>query len=199
MSGLQELLGSMQAVAFFAIFALSAILTLLAFVVGEIFEGVEDLFEGVLGSFDIDFDVGDGAEHGRPGLFRAASTGLMALGAAGWLATVYGRGPLSSSLFAIAASLVCGGAMLAILLFVHKQQATSTIGPSSLVASTGRVTLDIPAKGVGKAVISVAGARVTKTARTEDGSALPFNSAVKVVAVEGDVVVVVKPPGRTGN
>jgi hypothetical protein len=198
MSGLLEMLGSMQAAAFFAIFALSAILTLLAFVMGEIFEGIEDLFEGILGSFDIDFDIGDGAEQGRPGLFRAASTGLMALGGAGWLATVYGYGPLSSSLFAIVASLVCGGAMLAILLFVHKQQATSTIQPSTLVASTGRVSLDIPEKGVGKAVISVAGARVTRTARTEDGSALSFNSAVKVVAVEGDVIVV-KPPDQTGN
>ena len=193
MIGLQEFLGSTQAIAFFGIFAVSAILTILAFIMGELFEGVEDLFEGILGSFDIDLDIGDGGEAGRPGLFRAAATGLMALGAAGWLATIYGHGPITASLFGIVAALVCGGAMLAILLVVHKQQATSTIQASSLVGTAGRVSLDIPERGVGKAVLSVAGARVTKAARSIDGGPIPFNSSVRVVAVEGDVVVV-EPP-----
>lgn len=174
-----------QANIFFAIFAFGALFTLLAFVVGELFDGLEDL----LGSLVDFFDFGD-VDGGHPGLFRAIMVCIAGFGAGGWTATVYGLGALASSAIGMAAGLVCGAITLAVLVFVTKQQASSTIAPASIEGSTGTLTLAIPKGGTGQAVLSVAGARVTRPARSVAGSAIAVNARVKVVALDGDSVVV---------
>ncbi len=174
-----------QANIFFAIFAFGALFTLLAFVVGELFDGLEDL----LGSLFDFFDFAD-VDGGHPGIFRALMVCIAGFGASGWTATVYGMSALPSSAIGALAGLVCGALTMAVLVFVTKQQASSTIAPASIEGSTGTLTLAIPERGTGQAVLSVAGARVTKPARSAGGSAIATNARVKVIALEGDSVVV---------
>jgi membrane protein implicated in regulation of membrane protease activity len=64
------------------------------------------------------------------------------------------------------------------------------IAPGAMVGQTGALTIGIPQGGAGQAVLSVAGARVTTSARSVNGEALASHTRVRVVAVEGGVAIV---------
>jgi hypothetical protein len=177
-----------QANVFLAIFLLGAVFSIVSFVLGEVFHGMESLLEGLFNLSDF-LDLGD-ADGGNPGLFRSLVVFVTGFGAGGWAATTQGLGGIASTLTGAVTGLICGGVTLALLVFVAKQQGSSMIAPGAMVGKTGTLTIGIPRGGAGQAVLSVAGARVTTSARSANGEAVASNARVRVVAVEGGVAVV---------
>jgi hypothetical protein len=178
-----------QANVFLAIFLLGALFSIVSFVLGEFFHGMESLLEGIFNLGDF-LDLGDSGDGGHPGLFRSLVVFITGFGAGGWAATTQGLGGITSTLAGFVVGLVCGGVTLALLVFVAKQQGSSVIAPGKMVGQTGTLTIGIPQGGAGQAVLSVAGARLTTSVRSVNGEALAAHTRVRVVAVEGGVAIV---------
>jgi hypothetical protein len=178
-----------QANVFLAIFLVGAGFSVVSFVLGELFHGMESLLEGLFNIGDF-LDLGEGGEGTNPGLFRSLVVFVTGFGAGGWAATTQGMGGLASTLVGGVSGLICGGVTLALLVFVAKQQGSSVMAPSAMVGKAGSLIIGIPPGGAGQAVLSVAGARITTSARSATGEALAPNTRVRVVAVEGGVAVV---------
>ncbi len=178
-----------QANVFFAIFLVGAVFSIVSFALGELFEGMESLLEGIFNIGDF-LDLGDSVDGGHPGLFRSLVVFVTGFGAGGWAATTQGMSAIASTLAGAVTGLLCGAVSLALLIFVAKQQGSSVIAPGSMVGAAGTLTIGIPQGGAGQAVLSVAGARVTTSARSANGEALASHTRVRVVAVEGGVAVV---------
>jgi membrane protein implicated in regulation of membrane protease activity len=164
---------------FLAIAAVGFLFLVLALLFGEVF----DHFGG---GFDHDF------EHGGPGLFsgRVIAVFITAFGGFGAVATYYGLGPIPASGVGAASGVVFGGAIYAFARFLYGQQVSSDVVASDLVGRTARVTVAIPAGGVGQVRCRLGEELVDKIARTQGGGAVPENSSVQIEEVLGEVVIV---------
>jgi membrane protein implicated in regulation of membrane protease activity len=153
-----------------------------------------EVFEHIGFDHDVDHDLG----HGGPGFLsaRVMSVFITTFGGAGALATYYGLAPLPASLAAFLTGLVFASLIYAFARFLYAQQATSEIRGAELVGRQARVTVAIPASGVGQVRCQVGEDLVDKIARSYDGLGIPENSAVTITDVLGEVVVV-RPAARS--
>lgn len=170
-----------QFTVFLALAAAGFTVLLVSLVFGELFDHI-----------GFDHDLGHDLGHGGPGFFsaRVMSVFVTTFGGAGALATYYGLAPLPASLAGFVTGLFFATLIYAFARFLYSQQATSEIHGAELVGRHGRVTVGIPAGGVGQVRCQVGEELVDKIARSADGLAVPENAAIAIVEVLGEIVVV---------
>ena len=158
---------------------------LVSLVFGELFDHL---------SVDLDHDVGGDIGHGGPGFFstRILSVFVTCFGGFGAVASYY-----EWSLPASIGAGLAGGVSFAMLLwlfasYLYKQQASSGVLTSELAGQSARVTVAIPAGGLGQVRCRIGEELVDKIARSRDGSPVPENAAVRVDEVLGEMVIVSK-------
>ncbi|MDA2930633.1 hypothetical protein MYX84_11925 [Acidobacteria bacterium AH-259-O06] len=183
--------GLTQATLYLIIFAIGFVFLLVTFVLGELFEGVGELAEHLDIDFDHDFDHGD---HGLgPSILspKILSVFVTVFGGTGYIVTVqFDYSLLGTSLIGIVSGVILASITFGVVSWLYTQQSTTMVSPESLVGKKGTVSIGIPRAGIGQVVLNVVGARVTKSARSEDGEAIEPNSRVTVVSVEGSGVIV---------
>jgi len=170
-----------QFTVFLALAAAGFTVLLVSLVFGE-------LFDHIGFDHDVDHDLG----HGGPGFFsaRVMSVFITTFGGAGAIATYYGMTPLPASGIGFAAGFVFAWIIFAFARFLYGQQATSEVRVHELVGKSARVTVGIPAGGVGQVRCQVGEELVDKIARSSQPGAIPENAAVVIADVLGEVVVV---------
>jgi len=170
-----------QFTVFLAIAAVGFTVLLVSLVFGELFEHI-----------GFDHDVDQGLGHGGPGFFsaRVMSVFITTFGGAGAIATYYGLAPLPASGIGFGAGFVFAWIIFAFARFLYGQQATSEVRSADLVGRHARVTVGIPAGGVGQVRCQLGEELVDKIARTSGPLAIPENSAVVIADVLGEVVIV---------
>jgi membrane protein implicated in regulation of membrane protease activity len=167
---------------FLSIAAIGFLFLLISLVSGEVF----DHFDG--GGFE--HDLG----HGGPGFFsiRVLSVFVTAFGGFGAVATHYGLNPLASSGIGFLSGVVFSTTIYYFARFLYSQQASTEVSESDVVGQVARVVVAIPKDGVGQVRCRVGEELVDKIARSKDGEPIPENMAVKVDAVLGEMVVVIR-------
>jgi len=178
-----EILSQISAITIFlGIAGVGFLFLLISLVFGEIF----DLF----GDFDHDWDHDLG--HGGPGFFssRVLSVFITAFGGIGAIAVSRGYTILASSLVGFGGGLLLATPVYFFARFLYSQQVTSLVQVSDLIGRTAQVTVAIPAGNVGQIRCLLGDEVVEKTARSRDGSAIPFNALVKVEELIGESVIV---------
>jgi membrane protein implicated in regulation of membrane protease activity len=164
---------------FLALSAIGFLFLLVALFFGGLFEHFE---------FSGDHELG----HGGPGFFstRILSVFITAFGGFGAVATYYGFGVLGSSGVGFLSGLFFASLIWAFAGFLYSQQASSDLRVQEVVGRVGRVVVSIPAGGVGQVRCQLGEQMVDKIARSADGKPILENTAVTVVEVLGDTVVV---------
>jgi len=155
-----------------------------------------------------DFDLsGHDLAGGDPTQGSIELTHISPVTIAGFVTAFGAFGLISQGLFSAStgASLIwatIGGVLiglashLAFIYFFIKPQGSSEVTDRDVVGARGEIITPIPPGGVGAVAFIAQGGRVTATARSEDGSAIPRGSAVRIVEKIGSVVVVGPVPGR---
>jgi membrane protein implicated in regulation of membrane protease activity len=171
---------------FLAISAIGFLFLLISLVFGGLFEG--------LGDHDGDF--GHDLGHGGPGFFstRVISVFVTAFGGTGAVATHYGASVLTASGIGFASGFVFAYLIYLFARFLWGQQASSETRSMDVVGQTARVTVSIPAGGVGQVRCRVGEELMDRIARSRDGAAIPENTVVRIEEVLDEVVVVSKAP-----
>ncbi len=159
-----------QFAVFLAISSIGFLLLLVALFFGELFEHFE---------FSADHELG----HGGPGFFTA-------FGGFGAVATYYGFGVIGSSGVGFLSGMVFASLIWGFAGFLYSQQASSDVRVQEVVGHAARVVVAIPAGGVGQVRCQLGEQMVDKIARSQDGAAIADNTAVTVVEVLGDTVIV---------
>lgn len=169
----------------FGVFLAIAAVGFLFLLVSLFFGGIFDHFDGGL-----DHDV----DHGGPGFFstRVISVFVTSFGAFGAIATHYDLGPLAASAIGFASGLALATPIFLFARFLYGQQASSQSLASDLVGQVARVTVAIPAGGVGQIRCRVGEELIDKVARTRQGEPVPENVSVRVDEVLGETVIVTR-------
>jgi len=178
-----EILSQISAITIFlGIAGVGFLFLLISLVFGEIF----DLF----GDFDHDWDHDLG--HGGPGFFssRVLSVFITAFGGIGAIAVSRGYTIFASSLMGFGGGVLLATPVYFFARFLFSQQASSMVQVSDLVGRTAQVTVAIPAGNVGQIRCLLGNEVIEKTARSRDGSAIPFNTLVRVEELIGESVIV---------
>jgi len=181
--GVWEILSQVSAITIFlGIAGVGFLFLLISLVFGELF----DLF----GDFDHDWDHDLG--HGGPGFFssRVLSVFITAFGGIGAIAVSRGFTVFASSLIGFGGGLALATPVYILAHFLFSQQASSMVQISDLVGRTAQVSVAIPAGNVGQIRCLLGNEVVEKIARSRDGSAIPFNTLVKVEELIGESVIV---------
>lgn len=151
--------------------------------------------------FGSDHDVGhdhDMADHGgefastisifSPKIFFVF---LAAFGGGGSIATLYGMGSLSSSLFGLLAGLAFGGIAYVGLSLLYKAQANSVVKTTDAIGQVGHVLTTISERGgVGEVEVNVSGQNKTYTAQAKGDEMIRRGTSVKVVEIRGSTLLV---------
>ena len=147
-------------------------------------------FGGIFDHFDGGFDH----DHGGPGFFstRVISVFVTAFGAFGAIATHYRLDPLPASGIGFAGGVILATPILLFARFLYSQQASSESRSGDLVGQIGRVTVAIPAGGMGQIRCRVGEELIDKVARTRQGEPVPENASVRVDEVLGETVIVTR-------
>lgn len=146
---------------------------------------------------DTDHDVGADGDHGDAGTISIFSTKvigtfIMGFGATGCIARVYDLNYLVSSLSGVAGGAVLATLMYLILAVLSKQQSSSIIATSSVVGSTGTVTVPVGVDDVGEVGLTVRGQYLNYSARSNNKQPIAKGQNVKVVAIAGTMLMVEK-------
>ena len=151
----------------------------LLFLVGALAFG--ELFD----FFDHDVDHGPGFLSSR-----VVAVFITTFGAVGAIAVNYGLSPAIASVLGALSGFVMGAAMAMLGRFLYNQQSTSEVRNDDLVGQTCRVTVGIPANGIGQVRCRIGEELIDKIAQGQDGTAIPENASVKVETVLGETVIV---------
>jgi membrane protein implicated in regulation of membrane protease activity len=164
---------------FLSLAAIGFLFLIVALFFGELFEHFE---------FSADHDL----SHGGPGFFstRILSVFITAFGGFGAVGTYYGFGVLGSSGVGFLSGLFFACVIWAFAGFLYSQQASSDVRVQEFVGHVARVVVGIPAGGVGQVRCHLGEQLVDKIARSADGQPIPENTAVNIVEVLGDTLVV---------
>jgi hypothetical protein len=169
---------------FLIIFGVGLALAVLVFLVGELFE---------LGGFG---DAGDslGADTPSPFSSRIIFVFMTAFGGVGFIAQS-ADWALPAAILAglIGGAAVAGGTFFLVVLPMSRQQGSVKLTMNDLIDLEGEVIDGIPEGGFGRVsfVPPGTGARVARSARSENGSAIPTGTAVRVTHVGAGSVTVV--------
>ncbi|MBM3812659.1 MAG: hypothetical protein FJW20_13610 [Acidimicrobiia bacterium] len=147
-----------------------------------------ELFDHLGGDFDHDADF----DHGGPSFFssRVLSVFITAFGGFGAIATHYGLTVLPASGVGFMSGVVFATLIYYFARFLYSQQATTQVGTRDMVGLTARVTVSIPAEGIGQVRCQIGEELVDKIAKARDEGAIRENSLVRIEEVLGEVVVV---------
>ena len=141
---------------------------------------------------DVGFDIGDvDGGHDLAALSPMAIAGFVTgFGASGVIArSAFDAGSGSSLVAAIVGGALIGLVAQAIFVYVFiKPQGSSEYTRRDVIGATGEVITPIPADSVGEIALVAQGARVTLTARSADGGAIPRGTMVRVHDQVGSVV-----------
>ena len=153
---------------------------------------VSALFGEAFSHLDVGLD--HDLEHGGPGFFstRVMSVFVTAFGGFGAIASYYGLSPLPASGVGFASGVVFASAIYAFARFLYGQQASSEVRSADLVGRSGRVTVTIPAGGLGQVRCRLGEELVDKIARARDGQPILENTPVSIEEVLGETVIVKK-------
>jgi hypothetical protein len=164
---------------FMGIAAVGFLFLVAALIFGEIF----DFFD-----HDPDFEIGG------PGVLssRVIAVFVTSFGAFGALGINNGLTTGAASALGVGSGLVFGGTMALLGRFLYNQQATSEVRTADLVGLQCRVTVGIPANGIGQIRCRVGEELVDKIAQSQDGAAIGENTTVRIETVLGETVVVRK-------
>lgn len=180
-----------QIATFFWIFLAGAGLTLIFFIFGEIFDGAEDVLHNLVDLLHLDsiFDIdpGTGSSILSP---RVISVFVTVFGGSGFLASVQLLGPIASSLIGIASGTGIAGIFLMAFRWIHNQQSSSVLSNSQLVGKPGTVKTEIPENGVGEVIVDYVGSRITRPAKSNNGSLIGTNVSIVVQEVRGQMLIV---------
>ena len=170
-----------QFAVFLGISAIGFAFLIVSLVFGELFEHLD-------ASVDHDLN-GEG-----PGILssRVLSVFVTAFGGFGAVATHYGFGTLGASGVGSLSGLCFAALIYAFATFLYRQQASSGVRTAELAGRPARVVVPIPSGGVGQVRCQIGEELVDKIAQSRDGSAIPDNTAVTIVEVLGDTVIVAK-------
>jgi membrane protein implicated in regulation of membrane protease activity len=140
---------------------------------------------------DVDHDLGD-LGHGGPGFFstRILSVFVTCFGGFGAVASYYGWGLLASIGAAMGGGLTFATLLWLFATFLYRQQASSEVKSAELAGQTARVTVAIPAGGLGQVRCRVGEELVDKVARGAGGAAVAENTPVRIEEIVGEMVIV---------
>lgn len=169
--------------AFLIIFGVGLLLTVVTFVVGELFD-----FGG--GDADAGGDLGDTPS---PFSSRILFIFLTAFGGFGFIAQSMDWNAAASVLSALVGGLVvAAGTFFLVVMPMARQQGSVHVSESDFLDREAQVTAEIPEDGLGRVTLIApsSGARVSPPARSANGQRIPFGTSVKVVGVGTGVVTV---------
>lgn len=132
-------------------------------------------------------------EHPSPFSTRVISLFMVAFGAAGAIAHIYGMGITGASLVGLGAGLIVAFSGYKLIELFMQQQSTSVVTEEQLVGTVGQVSVAIPADGVGQISVEVNEKRMYPMARAAAaGTTFPEGVQVKIVRSSGSTVYVDK-------
>ncbi|HJS83740.1 MAG TPA: hypothetical protein VJ742_13000 [Nitrososphaera sp.] len=142
---------------------------------------------------DVDMDLNDDVSWFD---LKAIAVGLIGLGSVGAIAHQLGASLIISwSLALIGFFVMTFVSVFFVLKPLARQQSNSLISRDSYLGRPATVTLRIPAHGTGQvSFVDLNGARVVESAVANDGSDMPSDTAVIIVDLANDGVVVSENP-----
>lgn len=164
-------------VVFMAIAIVAALLLILTFLLGEVFEFFGDA---------IDIDDGGGIFN-----MQSIAAFLAGFGAIAWLLSGYFNVPsLVAAAGGVAAGVPMAGSVVVLTRTFMRQAASSGFVLADLVGKQALVTLSIPERGVGRIQFERSGGTHTATARSASNVRIEQGSIVNIDSViAGEVVV----------
>ncbi len=181
----------------------------LSFMIGEIadlgesvFEGlshsIEGIFEGVFGAaeatdismidalaVDAEFDVGP-----SPFSFRTILMFAAGFGAGGLIGNGIGLSEPLTLIPAFGFGVFAGTLSWLFIRFLFREQATTTIRPSDYIGLVGRITIPIPEGKLGQVMLHIKMQKKQMPARSEGGAPISSHTQVEIVSTEGGVLIV---------
>jgi membrane protein implicated in regulation of membrane protease activity len=176
-----------------AIGAFGLLFLLAMLFVGDLFGGDHDLHMG-----DVGGGHGDIGHEGGPGIFsaRIMASFLTAFGVGGVVARYYDLSHPAAAGCGVVTGVVMSGVVYQFAKILYSQQASSEVRMASLIGRTAEVTVGIPQGGVGQVTLEYGGERTTQIARSKDGGAIPPGTAVVVLSLQGDSIIVERADAR---
>ncbi len=150
------------------------------------------LISAFFGFFGDDIEAAPEVEGGGPHFLslRSIAVFLTAFGTVGAIARYYNLPPMLSSLWGVLAGAAMSGIYIFAMQMVRSQEASSLIEDRELVGLTGRVTVTIPADGLGEVSCTVKLQTTRRLARSKNRQEISEGALVRIIDVQGDVVLV---------
>jgi membrane protein implicated in regulation of membrane protease activity len=142
--------------------------------------------------FADDIDTAPQVEGGDTGFFslRSIAVFLTAFGSVGAIASVYGQRAMASSIWGLLAGVAMSVIYILAMNMVRSQQASSLIETEELIGLTARVTVAIPAEGLGEVSCHVKSQVTRRMARAKNRQSISEGAVVRIVELQGDVALV---------
>ncbi|MFH1175929.1 MAG: hypothetical protein V1750_00880 [Acidobacteriota bacterium] len=121
---------------------------------------------------------------------RLLAVFLTAFGTVGAISRWYDQPALHASLWGLAAAFPLSGIYGLAMKMLRSQQASSLVEEGELVNCTARVTVAIAAESFGEVSCPVKAQIVRRMARGAAGEPYPEGAIVRIVEVQGDIVLV---------
>lgn len=121
---------------------------------------------------------------------RGIAVFLTAFGTVGAIARWYGKGAFTCSAWGLASGVVLSLVYVLIMNLVKSQEASSLVVEAELLGCTGRLTVGIPAGGLGEVSCTSRSQTVRRLVRVDHGGAVPEGTIVRIRDVQGDVLIV---------
>ena len=118
------------------------------------------------------------------GVYRHQNGGVGAIG------VYYGMSVLGASAAGFASGVFFGAIVFFFASFLYGQQASTRVQSGEMVGKSARVVVAIPAGGLGQVRLQLGEEMIDKVAKAKDGSAIAFNSVVKIEEEIGEIVLV---------
>jgi membrane protein implicated in regulation of membrane protease activity len=183
----ETLLLSTQFLVFASLAGLGLLVTGASFFFGGHDHDVDHGHDGVGHDHDTDGHDGPTVSFFSP---KVIFTFIIGFGAAGAIATAYGKSGAYSTIAGLITGLITGFLALLMLRGFYSQQSSSSIQPGDAIGKTGHVATEIPPNGLGEVSLSVRGSFITYSAKAKGGGRLTKGTTVKVVQDLGGMLLV---------
>jgi membrane protein implicated in regulation of membrane protease activity len=192
MSGLHLVDFTAQLIVFLTITVGAFIVLAITFFAGAVFGADHDApHEHDIGGHDVhDHDSGYGSEVS---IFspKVLLVFFAAFGAGGSIASLYGCGAVSASMWGLLTGVLFGAIAYLGLSLLYKAQSNSVVKTTSAVGQIGHVSTSIRGQnGVGEVEVNISGQAKTYTAQAKLGTTILRGTSVKVVEVQGATLLV---------
>lgn len=188
------------------LFAFTAGLLIVSFILHPLFSGIDRAVHGAAGALDgvagahvahLHLGVGHPGAHGAHGdLNRINSRTVLAFlaffGGVGWLALDLGLPGIVAFLLAVAAGWLSAWLVWRLIVFVFAQSATSTISAHDPVGREGRVTVAIRPHSLGRVLLELHGESLSILAQSADERPILAGATVLIARSEGGGIYTVR-------